>query len=245
MPEDQGYDAPTPQPTSTDADQLLARLEKKPGTQTARGLREHAHMLGFENEAAFIQELQGKKVADVGSGYGGLEIDIIARGLPLDVTPISPRAQDKLFLTGQRNAIMRQLGRLYTSETLDAAIKTYNEQVVHAYAHDLPFPDESFDIMLDILAATHYTPKPGDISGASEAESRAIYQKTFAGMIRPLKRGGKLYIKADCFIPGLSKGREAEGNNPWELQIMRVSGHRVDEIHRPSDGFFTGVVVTK
>ncbi|MCX6816337.1 MAG: hypothetical protein NTZ93_00455 [Candidatus Beckwithbacteria bacterium] len=114
--------------------------------------------LGFADEEELIQYLQNKKVLDVGSGFNGLAIGSILKGVSTDIISVTPRKRDPNFQVYMRKLLESEDEyRVYSREEKDKAIKESMQKTYFMFAHDLSFfKDESFDVVIDNAASFYY-----------------------------------------------------------------------------------------
>lgn len=135
-------------------------------------------------------EVQGKVVADFGSGYGGLARSASVEGIDTTIWSINPNLrhstvaadlQDHLFMKG----FLRNSYPDVTDEQVAAAAAYHDSHTSTNFAHRLTdFPDNFFDVGIDNYAVHAYMP-------IGEPE---IYDLTIGEMLRVMKPGGKIIV---------------------------------------------------
>lgn len=141
---------------------------------TYRTADKYALMLGYETTTQFLSFIRGKRVLDAGSGGGGLfkslrKSDFAKQG-PFDVINLNPKMVDPSFRRHAHEVAFSVYG-LTTGN--------HDQRLIPALAQFLPFVDESFDAILDLMGPLVYADKDKDAFMAGLRE-----------YLRVLKRGG-------------------------------------------------------
>jgi SAM-dependent methyltransferase len=176
---------------------------------TLRNINILAEDLDFPSTAEFLTYLGSKHVADIGSGFNGLAIDTILRGLPVQVTSINPTCTNPRYEFHQKDKLVKE-GYLYypdySAEEKEAARLKANRQTYPYFAHDIRLPDGMFDLAIDSTAVFYYSDYTNPLALAKSIEE----------MVRICKRGRTIRV-AD----GLEYGKETPN---WKEQILISMG---------------------
>jgi len=198
--------------------QKLERKILEGAPSTPRNISMYSKGLGFESKEQLIELIEGKRVADAGSGFDGFALDAILQGIDTTIIPINPARENVGFVEDRRNAIemWRDLYYSnYSSDAIDNALIKVDQNAVTAFAHDLSaIPNNEVDIVTDNLAVFHY----------SKPEFRDAYEQSIKEMLRILKPGGKILIgDGSNMIAGVE---------PWYREIFDKLGLDYQYIER-------------
>lgn len=153
--------------------------------ETWRDPSTYAAWLGYGSVDNFKREIAGKDICDIGSGIGGLE-----KGLTLDgfdtsrIVSVNPVVHTRRFIKQEKsdtNKILKELPRTIIRKLR----RDFFQNTVDAFAHNLPFANESFDIVFDMFAASHYT---------NTSKTPLVFEASILEMLRILRPGGELRI---------------------------------------------------
>ncbi len=196
------------------------------GGETGKGIKSYSSSLGFKSESQFVNFISEKAVCDVGAGYGGFAIECFLRGIPVKVTSVNPRIENSQFKMDQSN-YFKWLRKFHSNEDIQRAIEYFKTNAFPQLAHELIFPDNSYDVVLDIDAITLYAIE-NDIPGRI---GRSLYKKSIEQMVRILKPGGHLLI-----------GDPLKANLPekfnWPEQVFKELGLQYSKIYEPRKHIF-------
>jgi SAM-dependent methyltransferase len=200
--------------------QKVTEEKKYVGLDTATGVERYAQELGFKNEGEFIQYIEGKKVCDIGSGYGAFGVECILRGINVEIIGVNPNIGRSSFAMYQEGTLLRRFESTFTKEQILSAIEQYNNKTLATFAHDLSdIPSDSQDIILENRAVTFYS---GEIGAG-------LYKKSLLEMIRVLKPGGKLRIGDRT-----SYGWEVLSSNEQILKDLELNYSVIYDSENPS-----------
>lgn len=139
----------------------LCRVEERVGNKipsTLRGIGELAEDLGFKEREPFVRYISKKDVLDVGSGLNGLAIEALLENVPTSITSVNPQINPMIgrydFGAVQKRTI-EAAGFLlfkYDREAVWEACRLANSRTYPYLAHDLGFPDSSYDTLIDSTA---------------------------------------------------------------------------------------------
>lgn len=172
------------------------------GIDTNRDIDGYVFELGFTNEEEFIAYIDHKNVCDVGSGYGGLAVESKLRDIDVKVTSINPSISRPEYKNKQINQMIKDYSEEYPKEQIMEALTVHDSQSYAAFAHEIPLPDSSQDVVLDSMAVTYYADRLGP----------ELYKKSIEEMMRILKPGGKLRIGAF--------NKYGDKDKSWEEQML-------------------------
>lgn len=168
-----------------------------------RTLGEYAKDLGFASSEAFEKFIEGKKVLDIGSGYGGFAIHARLKKLNTTIVSVNPRRYyDPDFEIKRVKLLLacppfNQVNR----SDLDEAIRMSDANTYPYFAHNLKFEDQTFDIVIDNHAVFFY----------GSSQYLPIYRKSFQEMMRVKKSGGCILIGDQDFMYGKQ--------HVWKMQL--------------------------
>lgn len=168
---------------------------------TARASDELFSDLGFTSQQELIDYIWGNRVLDVGSGYSMLAIEAILKGIPGIVISVNPVMESNRFKEYQlRNAV--QTFPDYSLDAIEEACRIVSENTYPYFAHDLRFPDKSYERVIDTNAVFHYAhPHQG---------------LAFARSVREMHRVSKETVRASA--GGITFGRKHRTN--WRERIL-------------------------
>lgn len=216
----------------------LAKARTIGGGETFSTILTYAAELGYPNEEAFIQDLQGKVVLDLGSGRGGLAKDVALKDINCRIVSANPRLSRKGTRVDEKittqeyissvippprpsllERLLNRLGKAKKDNQQEVALKNtqrYHDQAAFAaYAHALPYKDNSFDLILDNQAVSKYAGyNPYETIG-SEAEKQ-LFADAIREIVRVLKSGGQIRI-GDF----MGYGWETDWENDWKQMILK------------------------
>lgn len=137
------------------------------------------------------EKLQGVRILDVGGGASDLTAELLDRGA--DAYAVDPRYRSRSDLKGR---VRKHIKGLYSTTDRDhmrrsfktlerfmQSTKTHANRYKSAYASELPFPDDYFDIIFSIDCITVYL----------DIDSNLLYRAT-QECIRTVKSGGKVHF---------------------------------------------------
>jgi len=161
---------------------------------TDRGFEGYLQWLGLEEE-----DLMGKKILDIGSGLNQFAEDIKNKNLNIDVISLdlfyslSQKERERLFKDRHSEETFPE-----TKEKLDILAEHGREgKLIAGLAEELPFKDESFDMVFSLFAMPAY------------AESDEQVKKFVSEVQRVLKKGGSARIYPSDY--GGNRGYEYKG----------------------------------
>lgn len=147
--------------------------------ETGRFIDQYADELGYSDEGELIADITGKKVLDLGSGTGTFAKDVADRGINCEVVSVNPRLSKQSFRIIEKRST--NIDFPHSRETVQ---KIHNKTALAAFAHNLPFPDETFDLLFDNQAVSRSSRKPETL----------VFKEAVKEMYRVLKRGGQIRI---------------------------------------------------
>lgn len=127
--------------------------------RSLRNIETIARSFGFTREG-FIAVLQGKAVADIGSGANGLAIDVILRNVDCIVYSVDPCMAESDFEQRQRLSLAedryKQFGE-YDPLQIERARVQSLQRAYPYFAHNMPsFTNGQFDLLIDHYAVFGY-----------------------------------------------------------------------------------------
>jgi SAM-dependent methyltransferase len=211
---------------------ILRQSAEAGGGEIFSTIAEYTPTLGYLSEEELIADIEGKKVLDLGSSLGGLAKDVARRKIDCQVYSLEPR----LSMGGARNeekAATQEYLEQVTPKTskLGKLVKrlkgipeddhremqeSHDRGATAAFAHALPFQDNSFDLILDKEAVSkHATRQDYDYVDKTTAGEKELFRTSLEEMVRVLKPGGRIRI-SDLFGYGWK--------DSWKEQIMDEMG---------------------
>lgn len=189
---------------------------------TAGGIGKYAFALQMP-EAEFVKLISNKTILDVGSGKGGFAKECAIKKVPSKVFSINAKAVFSDFQQIERAETNKITGGVNT----DVVQKEYDSRVVPGVAQELPFKNESFDLVLDFMAATHYS-------------NNTSFKEIANDMYRVTKKGGQIIIFADF-------GAEFDGERSYKDKalVLKDLGIPYKEIRHDGYGIPEGFRITK
>lgn len=176
------------------------------------------HDLGFENLEEFLRWIEGKKVVDIGSGYGFMGLDVKRRkGEQFStIINVNPSLRDPDFQENLRNEIgIRYHLNPNTPEGREEIEELYEFAKTHSIASEwdslyvrkkdrnyrgtlwsyLPFAEESVDIIISNFSFPMYVRYAETESGSKRSEDIVEEKKrALRSMISMLKPGGEIRL---------------------------------------------------
>ena len=187
---------------------------------TNRKPRRYAHDLGYVTEENLIEAITNKVVCDVSSGYGTLYKYLALRGIQTNIVPVNPRVQLENYKDG--NSLLMDFDFPdYPVEEVRRVHRLHNESVVAAFAHKLPFANNSFDLVFDNAAVSFY----------SQEEDECVYEDSLLEMLRILRPGGEIRIGDWIHYGGGSSGEETFPSS--QENILKRLNIRYEYIQEP------------
>lgn len=203
-------------------------LLKRQSADTFRPLGVLHSLVGFAGVEDLIRALKGKMVLDLGAGYCGLAIDAYVLAVPVDVHSVSISFGQNYF-EEDRLQVMRRRGYLtdLNRGLVEVAINLANKKTYPFFAHDLGFPDASFDLIIDNWAVSLYT---------SEGFASVYRASIFEGL-RVLRPGGYWLIGDPAYeqkwkpeaIKTICRDQGAQFRPLMFLNALQV-GFRIDKL---------------
>jgi SAM-dependent methyltransferase len=182
--------------------------------------------------------VRDKVVGDIGSGMGGLAKSVATEGINATVWSINPHLADPEFKWVEEQATEHELRRVYPdidAEQIAAAQAYHDAHLSTAFAHNLDFPDETFDVLLDVVAVNAYT-----VDGEA-----ALYERTICEMMRVLKPGGRAFI-VDGFRTGIGAKHRETGAPMFKEQTLQKLGIKYHPVYKQgSDDNSIGAILYK
>jgi ubiquinone/menaquinone biosynthesis C-methylase UbiE len=162
-------------------DSIRSKVETKlnHSMDTVGGIGKYAYALQMP-EAELIKLISNKTVLDVGSGKGGFAKECALKKIPSKVFSVNARIAFPDF----REKEMAATSKITDGVDTERVQKEHDSKVVPSVAQELPFKSEAFDLVLDFMAATHYS---------NNDSFRTIAEE----MYRVTKKGGEVIIFAD------------------------------------------------
>jgi len=223
----QSYSMISPERLASHA-RLEQLISRGPVAVTFRDPTAYAHQLGYGNQENLVRAIAGKDVCDLGSGCGGLYKMLTLEGLNTSrITSVDPLIGSRSFIASDKFQTERRLVE-YPKDVVRKIRREYLSKVVKAFAHKLPFADNSFDLVFDNWAVSVYT-----------ATEELAFEDSVLEMIRILRPGGELRI-GDPFSYGSSYVSNKE-------KILKKLGLKYEVIWAEENGVKEkqGVVVYK
>lgn len=223
------------------------------------GIDHYAGSLGYQNEEDFLKNLEGKKVLDLGSGKGVLSREVHLRGIKAKIVSLEPKLKfpgikteydtetseylenyDKSHKTFWQN-LKRNLSFGNKHLPTELANRHHNENAIAAIAQELPFKDNSFDLIFDITAISRWM---GQHESHSGQEHSPFYKKYLQEAMRVLKPKGVLMITDNGF-GWVEKKYKSEPS--WKEQVIKNLGLSYEIIWDDPDNNIgpQGVKITK
>jgi SAM-dependent methyltransferase len=165
----------------TDSLEDIIDFKYKCGHESASSFGKYADFFGL-SETELTDLISNKKVLDLGSGKGDFVKECSLKGIKTDITSVNPR----LALENARANEKSETQKIAEGDTQLAQKmqKDHDKGARSAFAQDLPFPNESFDLVFDVLGPSFY----------SNDENFRIVAKE---MYRVTNKGGQIMIHAD------------------------------------------------
>lgn len=200
-----------------------SKLELPRAIDTMGGIEKYACCFQI-TEIEMVKLLTNKTVLDLGSGLGGLAKEATIKHVPTKVFSVNPRIITEATRSKERK---------YTLELVEDCGKTENVQKKHddlltsALGENLPYKNESFDIVFDVMAVTHYS-------------NENNFRKAINEMFRVTKKGGQIYIYADF-------GAEFDNEKKYidKRSILKQEGISFRELRENGYGLPKGFKITK
>ena len=150
--------------------------------QSARGVKNYAELLGFENKSDLLKHLPPDAlILDLGSGKGTLAKELYILRPDITTVSLNPAFSDKDFVEKQRRFSLKPRSwgmRIFDRKNIDKSQKANSRLSVSAINPKLPFRDGSFDVVLDSMSSVYY--------GLSHNQAHLMVNE----IIRVLKPGG-------------------------------------------------------
>lgn len=193
---------------------------------------EYASAMGYPTREAFVQEIEGKKILDLGSGLGGFAKDVFIQQVNCKVISLNPRLatssrqrekeHTKVYVeqivpeTPHLRKLFNRVRKIPERDYIRETQEAHDKGALAGFVHALPFQDNSFDLIFDKDAVSKYaTPQDYDFVDKSTLEEKELFRRSLREMIRVLKPGGEIRI-ADIFGYGSSKD--------WKQKILDELG---------------------
>lgn len=157
-------------------------------------LVEHAPPTSLPARLAFDclhlpEDLQGLRILDVGAGGSSMIADLLEKGA--DAYAVDPKYKSRADMKGRilnhnKTGFAEKEDQIIRNEALERflqSIKQNPERYKVAYATNLPFPDEHFDLVFSIAAVTVYS----DLD-------KLVLKKIMDEIVRVTKPGGQIQL---------------------------------------------------
>lgn len=155
-------------------------FEYKCGHESSGGIGKYANFFKM-SENDFISLISNKSILDLGSGWGDLAKECSLKEIPTKVTSVNPR----LALSDFRAKEKKMTEKIVGEEDLAKKVQiVHDERALSAFAQGLPFKDEGFDLVFDVLGPSFYS---------DDENFREVTQE----MYRITKKKGQIMIHAD------------------------------------------------
>lgn len=205
---------------------------------TFRGIRDKTFQdLGFD----IVKEIEGKVVADIGSGLGGIAKTACVEEIDTTVYSINPHLALEEFKQTEEETTAETLKSIYpavTAEQIQAAQAYHDSHLVTDFAHNLKsLEDDVFDVEFDIHAVNANMP-----SGFE-----ALYEQTIREMLRVLKPGGRIII-FDAGREALGYRDSDEGGPLFKERVLKKMGVSFEPVYKNKNSehqSLIGAVITK
>jgi len=190
---------------------------------TAGGLGKYAYCLQMP-ETDFIKFISNKTILDLGSGKGGFAKECASKNIPVIVSSVNP----KFSLPGFRKLEKESTVKFVDDpKKIKEVQKKHDEHAIAGFGQNLPYKNESFDLIFDIMAVSHYS----DLDNFRESAQE---------MYRVAKKGGEIIIYADF---------SAEFDNEKEYKnksnVLKEIGISYKEMRESGYGVPNGFRITK
>lgn len=178
---------------------------------TARGVEEHFQDLGLK-----LEDFKDKKILDIGSGLNQFAFELRKLISGVDITSFDPfyllsrEEREKVYERGYEDGPEKLKELLDQLEDTEIA-----SSLVGGRSEDMPFPDETFDLIISHYSSPFYGENPKNI------------KLFFSEIGRVLKIGGEARI-----YPARSKDATPEKNDAINesLDILIKNGFKVEKI---------------
>lgn len=208
------------------SDYLRRKVSSFQVVDTMGGVPAYKNNLCFQNEEDLINYIAGKRVLDVGSGFGGLAKDCRLREIDTEIISLNPR----LAIPSCRRQERESTQVCVPIDKRMEVQMAHDRGAVSAFAQFLPFSAETFDVVLDSCGALFFATRQDERIQALQEYWRV------------LRSGGKFRIG---WFMGWSHFK-------WEKQIeedlgisvrqifsknliLRFFGKRAFEVEKPMD----------
>ena len=142
-----------------------------------RGLKHYLAMFDLQ-----VDDLKGRRILDIGAGSANFSKDAKKEGI--DVTAIDPLykyKEGRNLIKDYKYVEENRLEKFHRVLSMLSRKKGFLPNAVAALGEQLPFRDESFDMVCSIYSSFHYATTP------------EIIYRNFEEQLRVLTKGGSLY----------------------------------------------------
>lgn len=174
--------------------------------------RSYAQTLGYSSEYEMRENIRGRRVCNLASGLGGLEVGLDVDGFETDITPVNPRAVLRGFqIRAAKAARDSSLIKFYPPLEIERAIERYQARVVPDFAHRLSLRDGEFEILFDKDGVFH----------SARPEDEPVLSAAVDEMTRVVPPGGEIRIGARRSFGNLERGLDNRRSFKEELLLKK------------------------